>query len=196
MVNLDLSCNSLIGEIPDEITTLVALKSLNLSWNMFSAKIPEKIGSLVQVESLDLSHNELSGEIPTSLSALTSLTRLNLSYNDLTGVVPSGNQLQTLEDPLYIYIGNLGLCGLPLPRNCSQLEPIPSTQELPEDAVDVVSFFIAMGCGYVIAIWIVFCTLLFKRKWRVSWFSHFDSVYDRIYVLVALAWASLTSRSV
>jgi Leucine-rich repeat (LRR) protein len=196
MVNLDLSCNSLIGEIPDEITTLVALKSLNLSWNMFSAKIPEKIGALVQVESLDLSHNELSGEIPTSLSALTSLTRLNLSYNDLTGVVPSGNQLQTLEDPLYIYIGNLGLCGPPLPRNCSQLEPIPSTQELHEDAGDVVWFFIAMGCGYVIAIWIVFCTLLFKRKWRVSWFSHFDSVYDRIYVLVALAWASLTSRSV
>ena len=69
MVNLDLSCNDLTGEIPAEISTLVALNNLNLSWNAFSGKIPEKIGDLVQVESLDLSHNELSSEIPTSLSA-------------------------------------------------------------------------------------------------------------------------------
>jgi hypothetical protein len=196
MVNLDLSSNNLTGEIPEEIATLVALKSLNLSWNTFSGTIPEKIGALVQVESLDLSHNELSGEIPTSVSALTSLSRFNLSYNNLTGVVPSGNQLQTLEDPSYIYIGNPGLCGPPLPRNCSQLKPIPSTQEHHEDGRDVVSFFIAMGSGYVIAIWVVFFTFLFKRKWRVSWFSHCDSVYDRVYVLVAVAWASLTRKNV
>uniref|UniRef100_A0ACD5VDL0 Uncharacterized protein n=1 Tax=Avena sativa TaxID=4498 RepID=A0ACD5VDL0_AVESA len=192
MVNLDLSCNNLIGEIPEEIATLVELKSLNLSWNTFSGKIPEMIGALVQVESLDLSHNELSGEIPTSLSALTSLSRLNMSYNNLSGMVPSGNQLQSLEDPLYIYIGNPGLCGPPLPRNCSHLEPIPANQELHED---VVSFFIAMGSGYVIALWVVFCTFLFKRKWRVSWFSHCDSLYDQVYVLVAVTWASLTRRN-
>ncbi|XP_047043471.1 receptor-like protein EIX2 [Lolium rigidum] len=196
MVNLDLSCNILTGEIPEEIATLVALKSLNLSWNTFSGTIPEKIGALVQAESLDLSHNELTGEIPPSLSALTSLSRLNLSYNNLTGVIPSGNQLQTLEDPSYIYIGNAGLCGPPLPRHCSQLEPIPATQKLHEDAGDVVSFFIAMGSGYVIAIWLVFCTFLFKRKWRVSWFSRCDSLYDRVYVLVAVTWASLIRRNV
>uniref|UniRef100_A0ACD5VCB3 Uncharacterized protein n=1 Tax=Avena sativa TaxID=4498 RepID=A0ACD5VCB3_AVESA len=195
MVNLDLSCNNLVGDIPEEIATLIALKSLNLSWNAFSGKIPEKIGALVQVESLDLSHNELSGEIPTSLSALTSLSRLNMSYNNLTGVVPSGNQLQALEDPSYIYIGNPGLCGPPLPRNCSQLEPIPATQELHEDTRDVASFFIAMGSGYVFALWVVFCTFLFKRKWRVSWFSYCDSLYDRIYVLVAVTWAILTRRN-
>uniref|UniRef100_A0ACD5VM00 Uncharacterized protein n=1 Tax=Avena sativa TaxID=4498 RepID=A0ACD5VM00_AVESA len=195
MVNLDFSCNNLVGDIPEEIATLIALKSLNLSWNTFTGKIPEKIGALVQVESLDLSHNELSGEIPTSLSALTSLSRLNMSYNNLTGVVPSGNQLQTLEDPLYIYIGNPGLCGPPLPRNCSQLKPIPATKEVHEDAGDVVSFFIAMGSGYVIALGVVFCTFLFKRKWRVSWFSHCDRLYDRVYVLVAVTWASSTRRN-
>ncbi|VAI41981.1 unnamed protein product [Triticum turgidum subsp. durum] len=64
MVNLDLSCNSLMGEIPEEISALVALKSLNLSWNNFNGKLPENIGALMQVESLDLSHNDLSGEIP------------------------------------------------------------------------------------------------------------------------------------
>lgn len=32
MVNLDLSCNNLIGDIPEEISTLVKLMNLNLSW--------------------------------------------------------------------------------------------------------------------------------------------------------------------
>uniref|UniRef100_A0A8R7QJP9 Uncharacterized protein n=1 Tax=Triticum urartu TaxID=4572 RepID=A0A8R7QJP9_TRIUA len=63
MVNLDLPCNSLTGAIPEEIGTLVALKSLNLSWNNFNQTIPENIGALMQVESLDLSRNDLSGEI-------------------------------------------------------------------------------------------------------------------------------------
>uniref|UniRef100_A0A8R7QN77 Uncharacterized protein n=1 Tax=Triticum urartu TaxID=4572 RepID=A0A8R7QN77_TRIUA len=120
MVNLDLSNNSLAGEIPEEISALVALKNLNLSWNNFSRKIPENIGALIQVESLDLSHNDLSGEIPSSLSTLTSLSHLNLSYNNLIGKIPIGNQLQTLEDPASIYIGNPGLCGPPLLWNCSQ----------------------------------------------------------------------------
>ncbi|KAF7076698.1 hypothetical protein CFC21_081311 [Triticum aestivum] len=196
MVNLDLSCNNLIGDIPEEISALVKLKNLNLSWNTFNGKIPENIGVLTQVESLDLSHNELSGEIPPSLLALTSLSRLNLSYNNLKGEVPSGNQLQTLEDPEYIYIGNPGLCGPSLPQKCSQLEPIPATQEHHEDLNDVASFFIAMGSGHVMGVWVVFCTFLFKRKWRVKWYSVCDKFYDWVYVLVVVTWASWTRETI
>ncbi|KAF7076700.1 hypothetical protein CFC21_081313 [Triticum aestivum] len=194
MVNLDLSCNNLIGDIPEEISTLVGLKNLNLSWNSFSGNIPENIGALAQVESLDLSHNELSGEIPTSLSALTSLSRLNLSYNNLTGHVPSGDQLQTLEDPTSIYIGNPGLCGPPLLQKCSKTEPIPATREHHEDLNDEVSFFIAMGSGYVMGLWVVFCAFLFKRKWRVKWYSIWDRLCDWVYVQVAVTWASWTRK--
>ncbi|XP_044417243.1 receptor-like protein EIX2 [Triticum aestivum] len=191
MVNLDLSCNSLTGSIPAEISTLVALKSLNLSWNNFKGNIPENIGALIQVESLDLSHNELSGEIPSSLSALTSLSRLNLSYNNLGGKIPTGNQLQTIEDPAYIYIGNPGLCGPPLSVNCSsQPEPIPGENH-GDASDDLVSFFLAMGSGYVMGLWVVFCTFLFKRRWRVSWYSLCDSLYDWVYVHVAVTWTSL-----
>uniref|UniRef100_A0A8R7Q958 Leucine-rich repeat-containing N-terminal plant-type domain-containing protein n=1 Tax=Triticum urartu TaxID=4572 RepID=A0A8R7Q958_TRIUA len=199
MVNLDLSSNNLVGDIPEEIGSLVALKSLNLSWNAFSGKIPEKIGALVQVESLDLSHNKLSGRIPTSLSALTSLSRLNMSYNNLTGEVPSGNQLQTLEDPAYIYVGNPGLCGPLLLQKCpGQVEDptyIPATQGDNEGVTDVTSFLLAMGSGLVAGLWVVFCIFLFKKKWRVSWLSLCDSMYDRISVLVAVTWASLTRKS-
>uniref|UniRef100_A0ACD5TBH1 Uncharacterized protein n=1 Tax=Avena sativa TaxID=4498 RepID=A0ACD5TBH1_AVESA len=195
MVNLDLSCNSLTGGIPEEISTLVELKSLNLSWNNFNMKIPEKIGALVQVESLDLSHNELSGEIPSSLSALTSLSRLNLSYNNLSGKVPTGNQLQTLEDPASIYIGNPGLCGPPLPWQCSQPELIPGETHGDASDDDVGSFLLGTGSGYVVGLWVVFCTFLFKRKWRASWFSLCDRLYDRAYVQVAVTWASFRGKT-
>jgi Leucine-rich repeat (LRR) protein len=195
MVNLDLSCNSITGDIPEEIGTLVALKSLNLSWNDFSSKIPDKIGSLVQVESLDLSHNELSGRIPTSLSALTSLSHLNLSYNNLTGGIPSGNQLQALDDQESIYVGNPGLCGPMISKKCLGTELIPATLQHHEDVNDTVSFLIAMGSGCVMGLWVVFCTFLFKRKWRICWFSFCDSLYDRVYVQVAVGWASRTRHN-
>ncbi|KAM3317345.1 hypothetical protein ACQJBY_035154 [Aegilops geniculata] len=194
MVNLDLSCNSITGEIPAEIGALVALKNLNLSWNNFSRKIPENIGALIQVESLDLSHNDLSGEIPSSLSALTSLSRLNLSYNNLRGKVPSGNQLQTLEDPASIYIGNRGLCGPPLSVNCSSRpESIPGENH-GDASNDLVSFFLAMGSGYVMGLWVVFCTFLFKRRWRVLWYSLCDSLYDWVYVHVAVTWTYFRAK--
>jgi hypothetical protein len=195
MVNLDLSCNSITGDIPEEIGTLVALKSLNLSWNDFSSKIPDKIGSLVQVESLDLSHNELSGRIPTSLSALTSLSHLNLSHNNLTGGIPSGNQLQALDDQESIYVGNPGLCGPMISKKCLGTKFIPATLEHHEDVNDTVSFLIAMGSGCVMGLWVVFCTFLFKRKWRICWFSLCDSLYDRAYVQVAVGWASRTRHN-
>uniref|UniRef100_M0VT47 Disease resistance R13L4/SHOC-2-like LRR domain-containing protein n=1 Tax=Hordeum vulgare subsp. vulgare TaxID=112509 RepID=M0VT47_HORVV len=195
IVNFDLSCNNLIGDIPEEVIYLVELANLNLSWNTFTGKIPVNIGALVQVKSLDLSHNELSGEIPASLSALTSLSRLNLSYNNLKGEVPSGNQLQTLEDPEYIYIGNPGLCGPPLPQKCSQPKLIPATQEHHEDLNDEVYFFIGMGSGYVMGLWVVFCAFLFKRKWRIKWYSFCNRGYDWVYVQVVVTWASWTRET-
>ncbi|CAL5048217.1 unnamed protein product [Urochloa decumbens] len=195
MVNLDLSCNNFTGKIPERIGSLVALKNLNLSWNAFSGKIPESINALVQVESLDLSHNELSGEIPTSLSALTSLSHLNLSYNNLTGEIPSGNQLQVLDDAASIYIGNLGLCGPPLSNSCHETEPIPAAPEDHKDTrSDNVLLFVATSSGYVTGLWTVFCILLFKIRWRTACFAFYDRIYDRVYVQVAVVWASLTRK--
>uniref|UniRef100_A0A0D3EQX5 Uncharacterized protein n=1 Tax=Oryza barthii TaxID=65489 RepID=A0A0D3EQX5_9ORYZ len=41
-----------------------------------------------------------------------------MSYNNLS-VMPSGPQLQTLNNQIYIYVGNPGICGPPLLKNCS-----------------------------------------------------------------------------
>jgi hypothetical protein len=195
MVNIDFSCNSLTGQIPHEIGMLVALKNLNLSWNSVSDIMPQSIGELCALESFDLSHNELSGEIPTTLSDLTSLSRLNLSYNNLTGTIPSGNQLRTLDDQASIYVGNPGLCGPPLIRNCSgTTHKTPLVPEEHEGMSDVVSFYLSMCLGFVVGLWIVFCGFLFKRKWRDGCLSSLDHVYDRVYVQVGVGWASLARK--
>ncbi|KAF7081790.1 hypothetical protein CFC21_085695 [Triticum aestivum] len=192
MVNLDFSGNRFTGQIPKEIGMLVALKNLNLSWNSLTGIIPQSMGALQALESFDLSHNGLSGEIPTSISSLTSLTRLNLSYNDLTGNIPSGNQLRTLEDQESIYIGNPGLCGPPVPRNCSRTDIISYAPRVHNEGMsDVVSLYLSMCIGFVVGLWIVFCGFLFKRKWRIGWFSFTDHMYDRAYMHVAVGWASL-----
>ncbi|KAJ1284181.1 hypothetical protein BS78_03G185600 [Paspalum vaginatum] len=191
MVNIDLSSNSLTGQIPEEIGQLIAMRNLNLSWNHLSSSIPSSIGELQALESFDLSHNELSGEIPTSLSALTSLVRLNLSYNDLTGKIPSGNQLRTLENQTSIYIGNPGLCGPPLPNNCSETDTAPSDSEGTNDSI---SLYLGMGIGCVVGLWTVFIAFLFKRKWRIICFSSTDHLYDWIYVQVAVSWATMTRK--
>jgi Leucine-rich repeat (LRR) protein len=121
LMSIDLSNNNIAGPIPQEIGTLVCLINLNLSWNFLSGKIPEHIGNLQSLESLDLSNNHLSGEIPWDLTNLTSLSYMNLSYNNLSGKIPTGNQLDTLntDDPASMYIGNPGLCGHPLPKQCN-----------------------------------------------------------------------------
>lgn len=88
---IDLSENSLLGEIPIEITNLSALHTLNLSLNQLTGKIPDNIGDLQCLESLDLSCNHLSGPIPQGMTSITTLISLNLSYNDLFGQIPTTN---------------------------------------------------------------------------------------------------------
>ncbi|GJM93984.1 hypothetical protein PR202_ga10591 [Eleusine coracana subsp. coracana] len=175
MVGLDLSHNNLVGEIPDEITSLVGLRSLNISHNQLSGKIPEQINLLRSLESLDLSWNELSGEIPPSLSDITTLSKLDLSYNYLSGRIPSGNQLQTLTDPASSYTGNIYLCGPPISRNCSWPVASGHVDEHQSDS-EARDLYLAMAVGFVLGIWAVFVTLLFSRRWRATYFKLIDKL--------------------
>ncbi|CAO2149270.1 unnamed protein product [Urochloa humidicola] len=193
---IDLSKNNLTGKIPEEITTLSALVNLGLSYNHFSGNIPSKIGAMQSLESLDLSRNKLSGEIPSSLSNLTFLSYMDLSYNDLTGTIPSGSQLDTLyaANPS-MYAGNIGLCGSPLKKNCSitgaaKQDRSTRTKDGPEKEF----LYIGLGCGFIAGTWASFFALFFKKRWRIAYFSIFDNLYDRAYVLVLLTWARLARK--
>ncbi|KAG0522984.1 hypothetical protein BDA96_07G084400 [Sorghum bicolor] len=152
-IGLDLSGNSLTGEIPLDIISLDALINLNLSSNRLTGKIPNKIGALQSLESLDLSENHLSGR-----------------------------QLDTLsvDNPSLMYIGNDGLCGPPLQKNCSSGNETPTDDHHRNNGHELkpLSLYLGLVLGFV--------------SWRIAYFQLFDNLYDRVYVFVVVTWATLT----
>ena len=197
MVSLDLSCNHITGDIPKSIGPASGLVNMNLSMNHLTGDIPESIGSMRSLESLDLSNNQLSGEIPSGLSDLTSLSYLNLSYNDLSGRIPSGQQLDTLspDDPASMYIGNTGLCGPPLLKSCPGNGASENHLRTSEEESETMPFCFGLAVGFVVGLWVVFCSFLFKKTWRASYFRHLDELCDRMYVLVFVNWARMTGMT-
>jgi hypothetical protein len=194
MAIIDISSNFLTGGIPEELVTLDGIISLDLSWNTLSGKLSNKIGVMQSMESLDLSRNRFYGEIPQGLSNLSYLSYLDLSYNDLSGTIPSGGQLDTLyEEYPSMYYGNNALCGHPLPNNCSH-NSAPD-HHVEQTSGDAMFFYIGLAVGYIVGLWVVFCTMLFKKAWRIAYFRLFDKVYDKVYVFVAVSWASLVQKT-
>ncbi|XP_016648199.1 PREDICTED: LOW QUALITY PROTEIN: LRR receptor-like serine/threonine-protein kinase GSO1 [Prunus mume] len=193
--SIDLSSNNLEGEIPEEITSLIALSILNLSRNQLSGSIPSKIGNLRWLETLDLSNNRLFGQIPQSFSSLTSLSHLNLSYNNLSGRIPSGNQLQTLNDSS-IYEGNKLLCGEPLSK-CPGDETLTATNAKYSnaDGNDKLWLYVSMVLGFIVGFWGVCGTLLVKKSWRYAYFRFFDDIKNKVALAIELKLARLQRKS-
>ncbi|PWA49027.1 leucine-rich repeat protein [Artemisia annua] len=164
VINMVLSSNKLIGEIPRELTALSGLLGLNLSHNHLIGHIPKCIGNMTSLFSLDFSSNELIGTIPPSIASLNFLSHLNLSHNNLSGRIPTGNQLQTLTDPS-IYAANKDLCGAPLPKNCFNHEDTTTdtSKNKHEDANEhkKVWFYLITVRGFATGFWgfvEVFCS--------------------------------------
>ncbi|CAJ1947230.1 unnamed protein product [Sphenostylis stenocarpa] len=195
---IDLSGNLLTGEIPQSITTLVALAGLNLSGNNLSGFIPSTIGHMQRMESLDLSRNHLYGEIPASLSNLTFLSSMNLSCNNLSGEIPKGTQLQSFDASSYVE--NSGLCGPPLPNQCPW-NLIPSSRrvdkngiEEDEDELINFGFYFSVVLGFYVGFWGVCGTLTLKSSWRHAYFGFFNKIYDWTYVTVVVSVARMKRR--
>ena len=96
--SLQLTDNSLKGEIPEEIIQLTHLQSLNLQLNSLSGEIPQDIGEhLSDLRGLILKNNQLTGKIPASLGNCP-LHILDLFGNNLSGEVPDIFNTPTLVD--------------------------------------------------------------------------------------------------
>lgn len=196
--SIDLSCNNLVGEIPEGVGHLAGLRNLNLSMNHLNGSIPQQLGRMELLESLDLSNNELSGNIPESLSALHSLSHLNLSYNNLSGRIPFLQQLTSLDDPS-IYAGNPGLCGSPISKLCSNTKVNqsgePHETEVHREGSEWLWIWISIMLGLVMGFW-TFCGILFfNKKWRYAYFHIADSLYDRVLLRLELLLAHLRHRN-
>ncbi|KAJ9555533.1 hypothetical protein OSB04_010147 [Centaurea solstitialis] len=107
---LDLSHNSLTGQLPHCLWHFKGLKVLNLGHNHFSGRLPASIGYSFQLEGpnkfsgnvpiwigenfirlygLILRSNNFIGPIPLQLCHLTNLQILDLSINNLNGTIPT-----------------------------------------------------------------------------------------------------------
>ncbi|TYH74653.1 hypothetical protein ES332_D05G415900v1 [Gossypium tomentosum] len=194
LLAIDLSCNKLTGEIPEEVNSLQELVALNLSRNFFTGKILQKIGHLRQLEVLDLSRNKFSGNILTSLSELTFLSILDLSYKDLSRKIPTSTQLQNFD--LSSFSHNSGLCGPPISPNCSMVEPSGKPAVGGEEDSDVFMkwFYTGMGLGFAVG-FCGFCSVVFfKLSWRHSYYRYLDNAKDWVYVSFVLLKARFVRR--
>jgi len=192
---IDLSVNSLSGEVTLELFRLVQVQTLNLSHNNFIGTIPKTIGGMKNLESLDLSNNNFSGDIPQSMSSLHFLGYLDLSYNKLDGKIPIGTQLQSFNASSYI--GNHYLCGAPL-NNCTIEEENPknstsSTENEDGDSIKE-SLFLGMGVGFAAGFWGICGSLFLIRKWRHAYFQFTDRVGDKLYVTMIVKLNSFLQK--
>ncbi|OMO76595.1 hypothetical protein COLO4_25516 [Corchorus olitorius] len=174
---IDFSDNQFYGEIPKVLGELGSLLVLNLSHNHLTGSIPPTLGHMAALESLDLSSNKLGGKIPPELTNLIFLEVLNLSHNNLSGLIPQGNQFNTFDNDSYI--GNPGLWGCPLSKECHNIfkkQPQPSFVDQHEDGdgdddsgIPFIWKVAAMGygCGIVLGLSIGYIMFTIGRPWWI-----------------------------
>ncbi|KAF8410681.1 hypothetical protein HHK36_003214 [Tetracentron sinense] len=184
---IDLSRNSLTGNIPVEIGILHGLYMLNLSHNGLFGEIPRTIAKMRGLESLDLSFNYLSGEIPMALTSLDFLSYLNLSYNNLSGRIPTGMHFNTLYGDGSSYIGNTFLCVIPEGKICDNNNSSYFNPEMSdaENAREKLFFYGIVVIGYGVGFWGLFGSLyLMKEKCWNGYWKFIDMVAVRIVQLM------------
>ncbi|XP_030971881.1 receptor-like protein EIX2 [Quercus lobata] len=109
LLRLDLTYNSLKGDIPPSIFNLEKLEYLSLFSNKLTEQIPEPLGQLKHLTYLDLGHNSLNGPIPSSIGNLSRIITLYLDQNQLNGTIPKS--LGLLSKLEVLYVGKNSLTG-------------------------------------------------------------------------------------
>ncbi|KAL8167854.1 hypothetical protein V2J09_009353 [Rumex salicifolius] len=85
VLNMDVSGNSITGEIPVSLPPNAS--HMNLSHNMLSGPMGNVFTGLPSLREMDLSYNNFTGDLPDSVSSLKNLTKLYLQNNSFTGSV-------------------------------------------------------------------------------------------------------------
>jgi Leucine-rich repeat (LRR) protein len=98
---LDLSSNSLSGQLPD-LNRLRKLQKLLLKFNNLQGLAPNALKNCSSLQTLDIRGNMLAGSIPSELGFLYNLVVLHLESNSFTGVIPSS--LGNITQLMYLFL--------------------------------------------------------------------------------------------
>ncbi|KAF3628228.1 putative LRR receptor-like serine/threonine-protein kinase EFR-like [Capsicum annuum] len=85
----NLAFNSIEGQIPKVIGSLINLRVLKLRGNKLKGSIPLSLSNASRLETLDLSYNSLRGNIPEGIANLHNMNSLVIQFNQLMGSIPS-----------------------------------------------------------------------------------------------------------
>jgi hypothetical protein len=98
-------------------------------------------------------------------------------------------------------MGNLGLCGPPLTRNCpgdgtTQDDGISESDNKEEDNGGLISmgFIISTILGFITGFWIVCGSLLLKSSWRYAYFKFLEDSKDWVYVKTVVYKAKMQTQ--
>ncbi|KAK8935194.1 hypothetical protein KSP39_PZI013178 [Platanthera zijinensis] len=192
ITSIDLSGNSLSGEIPQTLTDLNGLINLNLSENHLTGKIPGNIGGMHELESLDLSNNQLFGEIPTNMSFIRFLSVLNISNNNLSGEIPPGGQFGTFNPSSFS--GNRFLCGPPLDIVCEENDRATGgISDAGEDSEEE-WFYLSVGLGYAVGLLGLVAVVLVRKSWGDAYLEFIDWLIEMVMTMKRRAHGSSPER--
>lgn len=110
-----------------QLGKLVHMSQLDLSYNSLEGEIPSEISKMESLEKLNLSHNNLSGFIPKSFEDMNWLSYVDISYNDLEGPLPNSSAVRDASPEALQ--GNKGFCGSFELCNPAKISPKRTTKD-------------------------------------------------------------------
>ncbi|KAF4349487.1 hypothetical protein F8388_008430 [Cannabis sativa] len=172
---IDISNNNFTGKLP--LKYIQSWKSMTSTSNIDEDFDYMRSPTFSITTSYDLSQNALSGEIPRELDKSSFLQYFNVSHNKLVGPIPQSH-LITFDSSCYE--GNLGLCGIPLPKCGNHSKPLelpPPSSEEDESSNSLFQFgwkvvAVGYGCGFLIGLLIGKIVIARKPNWLVMIFGN------------------------
>lgn len=119
VTEINLSNNSLTGQLPNQLDALDTLEALRLYDNFIGGQLLLEIFDIKTIKVLDLDSNNLGGNLPPTLNSPL-LNNLSISHNKLTGFLPVQWNTPLLE---YVQLSNNMFVG-PLPPGLSKVSKL------------------------------------------------------------------------
>jgi len=110
IIEIDLSFNNLVGQIPASVGSITTLRKFDVFSNTLSGTMPNIWGGTLALEYLDLSANSFTGLIPRSIMNLPLLETVYLENNLLQDTLPRELGLLPSIDVLWLKNNQLTGC--------------------------------------------------------------------------------------